>query len=61
MAMASAKINANIIVIRILGEAEGFRDKPLTAEYPTRAITIDGPNVLISIMNINVTALIVLK
>ena len=50
MAIASAKINARIMEIKILGAAEGFRPKALTAANPTVAITADGPAVAISII-----------
>ena len=52
-------MNARIIVIRILGEAEGFLESPWTDAYPTSAITIEGPNVLISITNMSVKLFIV--
>jgi hypothetical protein len=50
IAIASAKINARIIEIKILGAAEGFRPKAFTAANPTVAITAEGPAVAISIM-----------
>jgi hypothetical protein len=49
-AIASAKIKARIIEIKILGAAEGFLPNALTAAYPTTAITADGPAVAISII-----------
>ena len=49
IAIASAKINAIIIEISILGAAEGFRPNALALAYPTAAITAAGPKVLISI------------
>jgi len=51
IAIASANIKEMIIVTSIFGDAEGFLDRPLTDSRPTRAITIDGPNVLMSIMS----------
>src|SRR3989442_11887726 len=46
-AMASAKTNARIMEVWILGEAEGFRARAWMLEYPMTAITKDGPRVLI--------------
>jgi len=54
IAIASANRKASIIVISILGDAPGLRESPLTDSLPTRAITIDGPKVLMSIINISI-------
>jgi len=50
IAIASAKINAMIIVTRILGAAKGFLPSALMAECPTIAMTAAGPAVQISII-----------
>ena len=53
MAIASAKIKDKIITINIFGLAEGLRAMDLTAVYPTKAITADGPVVLKNIRIVN--------
>ena len=58
IAIASAKTNAIIIEISILGAAEGFRPKALALAYPTAAITAAGPKVVISIIKMIVKVFI---
>lgn len=53
IAIASAKIKDKIITINIFGLAEGLRAMDLTAAYPTKAITADGPAVLKNIRIVN--------
>ncbi len=50
MAIASEKINAKIIEIKIRGAAEGLRPKALMAANPTIPITNAGPRVVTRIM-----------
>lgn len=41
------------MTMNIFGLAEGLRAMDLTAEYPTKAITADGPAVLKNIRIVN--------
>ena len=55
MAIASAKIKAVIIDIKILAEAEGFLPTAFTAAKPTMAITAAGPKVAKTMIKIMLT------
>lgn len=55
MAIASAKIKAVIMDIKILAAAEGFLPTAFTAAKPTMAITAAGPRVAKTIIKTIVT------
>ena len=46
IAIASANTKENIMDNNILEAADGLRPRALTAPYPTKAITKDGPRVV---------------